>query len=75
MKEVKDMTDLEVEMAIKELNRSEAVRLAQKEQRLKAGRRKALYQLQWLERRGKQLMESGINADNIAEALFGDAEA
>lgn len=72
MKEVKDMTDMEVELAIRELNRSEAVKLAQKEQRLKSGRRKALYQLQWLERRGKQLMDSGINADNIAEVLFGD---
>lgn len=72
MKEVKDMTDMEVELAIRELNRSEAVKLAQKEQRLKSGRRKALYQLQWLERRGNQLMDSGINAENIAEVLFGD---
>lgn len=67
-----NMTDLQVEMEIDRLKDSEYVRLAQKEIRLKAKQRKWLYQLRWLEKRGKQLEREGINLENIEERLFGD---
>lgn len=62
-----DLIDAEIER----LNKSEAVKLAQKEQRLKARKRKYLADLRWLEKRGKKLMEDGWTLDTL-ELLFRD---
>lgn len=66
------LTDLEVEMEIERLKDSEYVKLVEKEIRLKARQRKYLYQLRWMEKRGKQLHGEGITLDNIKERLFSD---
>ena len=66
------LTDLEVEMEIERLKDSEYVKLVQKEIRLRTKQRKYLYQLRWMEKRGKQLHGEGITLDNIEERLFGD---
>ena len=71
------LTDEEVEREIARLNASPDVKLAQKEVRLKYKRRLALYNLRSLEKRGKELAESGITLDNIEGVLFaaeGDVE-
>ena len=55
-----------VEKEIERLKQSEHVRLSQKEQRLKADRRrKMLADLRWHEKRGKQLEAAGVTWDNI----------
>lgn len=58
-------------MEIERLNDSEAVQLARKEQRIKYKRRQYMYQLRNMEKRGEQLMESGITMENIEVKLFG----
>lgn len=71
------LTDEDVEREIARLNNSPDVKLAEKEIALKYQRRKRLYNLRCLEKRGKELAESGITLDNIGYVLFaadGDAE-
>mgnify|MGYP007111744797 CR=1 FL=1 len=70
----KNLTDSEVESKIAQLKTSQAVKLAQKERSLQMRRRKYLYDLQWLERRGNELAAAGINFDNIESVLFGEEE-
>lgn len=61
-----------VELEIERLNKSPAVKLAQKEQRLKSDRRrKHLADLRWLEKRGKALMAEGWTLDTL-ELLYQD---
>lgn len=60
-----------VDAEIERLKQSEAVRLAQKEQRLLYRKRKYLAQLKWLEKRGKKLMADGWTMDTL-ELLFND---
>lgn len=62
-----ELLDAEIER----LNKSEAVKLAQKEQRLKARKWKYLADLRWLEKRGKVLMAEGWTLDTL-ELLFRD---
>ena len=57
------LTDSQVEKEIERLNASEFVRLARKEQRLKYRKRQYLYGLRQLEKRGKELFDSGITED------------
>lgn len=57
-RKMRDMTDADVAMEIKRLNNSEAVRLARKEHQY-------MYQLRWLEKRGKELMSQGITEDSF----------
>lgn len=65
----------QVEEEITRLKQSEHVKLAMKEQRIKADkRRKYLTYLRWLEKRGNQLAESGITYDNIEAVYNGDDE-
>lgn len=55
-----------VEKEIERLKQSEHVKLAQKEQRIKADRRcKYLADLRWYEKRGKELEAAGVTMDNI----------
>lgn len=70
----KNLTDSEVESKIAQLRTSPAVKLAQKERSLQMRRRKYLYDLQWLERRGKELAAAGIDIENIEQILFGEEE-
>ena len=59
------LTDEEVEAEIERLTKSEAVKLARREQRIKYRRRQYLYQLRAFEKRGKQLMEQGITYEDL----------
>lgn len=54
-----------VETEIERLKQTEAVKLAQKEQRILMRRRKYLADLRWLEKRGKKLMDEGWSYDTI----------
>lgn len=60
-----------VDAEIERLKKSEAVKLAQKEQRLLNRKRKYLADLRWLEKRGKKLMSEGWTQDTL-ELLFKD---
>ena len=66
------LTDEQVEIEIDRLLHSEAVQLAKKEIRIKYKRRQYMYQLRNMEKRGKQLLADGVNADNIEAKLFGE---
>ena len=54
-----------VETEIERLKQTEAVKLAQKEQRILMRHRKYLADLRWLEKRGKKLMDEGWSYDTI----------
>lgn len=58
-----------VDAEIERLRQTEAVKLAQKEQRILMRRRKYLADLRWLEKRGKALMAEGWTEDTL-ELLF-----
>jgi len=76
----KTMTDYEVEQEIKRLKESPLVALGKQEQRLIYKRRQYMYQLRWLENRGRELQEMGITLENIedqitrTDAALGEAE-
>lgn len=76
----KTMTDYEVEQEIKRLKESPLVALGKQEQRLIYKRRQYMYQLRWLESRGRELQEMGITPENIedqitrTDAALGEAE-
>ena len=67
------LTDEDVEREIARLNASPAVKLAEREIALKYQRRKRLYNLRCLEKRGIELARAGITPDNIEE-MFAAAE-
>lgn len=60
-----------VDSEIERLKKSEAVKLAQKEQRFIYRKRQYLAQLKWLERRGLELMNEGYTYDTL-DLLFQD---
>lgn len=60
-----------VDAEIERLKKTDAVKLAQKEQRLLYRKRKYLADLRWLEKRGKALMDEGWTLDTL-ELLFRD---
>lgn len=60
-----------VDAEIARLRKTDAVKLAQKEQRLLYRKRKYLADLRWLEKRGKALMAEGWTLDTL-ELLFKD---
>lgn len=60
-----------IDSEIARLRSTEAVKLAQKEQRLRNRRQKYLADLRWMEKRGKQLMADGWTLDTL-ELLFKD---
>ena len=51
------------------LKESEHVRLARREQRLLYRQRQMLYTLRNLEKRGKELMDSGVTMENIEDLI------
>lgn len=54
------LTDDQVEMEIERLLQSSTVKLAKEEQRIKMRRRQYMYQLRWLEKRGRELESEGM---------------
>ena len=60
-----------VDAEIERLKKTDAVKLAEKEQRLLYRKRKYLADLRWLEKRGKALMAEGWTLDTL-ELLFRD---
>lgn len=68
------MTDESFKAEMERLKASENVKLAQKEIRLKTRQKQYLYQLRWLEKRGKQLAALGYTIDKL-EAMIAQAEA
>lgn len=60
-----------VDAEIERLKKTDAVKLAEKEQRLLYRKRKYLAQLKWLEKRGNKLMADGWTLDTL-ELLFRD---
>lgn len=60
-----------IDSEIERLKKTDAVKLAQKEQRLIHRKRKYLADLRWLEKRGKKLMDEGWTLDTI-DLLFKD---
>ncbi len=63
--------DEAIEAEIARLNKLPTVKLAQKEQRLLMARKKRLYDLRWLEKRGKFLQAEGWTLDTL-ELMFKD---
>lgn len=59
------LTDEAVEKEIARLTKTEAVRLARREQRLKYKRRQQLYTLRALEKRSLQLMAEGVTLEAL----------
>lgn len=59
------LTDDEVEAEIERLSKSEAVKLARREQRIKYKRRQQLYTLRAYEKRGRQLMAEGVTMEAL----------
>ena len=76
----KVMTDMEVEQEIARLKQSPFVAIAKQEQRLIYKRRQLMYNLRWLENRGRELSELGVTMENVEEqihktdAALGEAE-
>ena len=65
------LTDEQVEAEISRLSKSEDVKLAKQETRIKNRRRQYMYQLRVMEKRGKELAELGITSENMEQMLFG----
>ena len=75
MKEIrKPITDEQVEKEIDKLKQSKAVKLAKQERRVKTKRRQYLYQLRWLERRGRELQAQGVTEEEL-ELLVQEADS
>lgn len=68
---IKITPDELVDAEIERLRKTEAVKLAQKERRLRNRRQRYLADLRWLEKRGKALMADGWTMDTL-ELLFKD---
>ena len=66
------LTDEQVEKEITRLLKSDDVKLAKKETRIKMKRRQYMYQLRVMEKRGKELAELGITEENMETMLFGE---
>lgn len=57
------MTDEQVEQEIERLLESDHVKLSKHEQQVKNRRRQYMYQLRWHEKRGRELLASGITEE------------
>lgn len=69
------LTDEQVEKEIERLTKTEAVKLARRELRLKYKRRQQLYTLRALEKRGKELQAAGVTLDNLDEMIAAITES
>lgn len=69
------LTDEQVEKEIERLSKTEAVKLARREIRLKYKRRQQLYTLRALEKRGKELQAAGVTLGNLDEMIAAITES
>lgn len=67
----REYTLAEIEEEIARLQKSEAVRLARKEQKIYNKRKAYMSALLALEKRGKELAAEGVTMDNMRDKLFG----
>ena len=65
MRKQEFMTDEQVEQEIQRLLKSDMVRLAKKEQRIKYARRQYMYSLRCMEKRGRELAEQGYTMERL----------
>ena len=63
------LTDEMVEKEIERLQKSEFVKLAKKEERMRFRRRQQLYSLRLYEKKGKELAKSGITLETLETML------
>lgn len=63
------LTDEQVLQEIERLTKSDAVRLARMEQRIKYRQRQYLYSLRHLEKRGNELMALGMTVEGAERVL------
>lgn len=68
------LTDEAVEREIARLNASEEVKLMEKVIQLRYKRRRRLYNLRNLEKRGRELMAAGITLQNVEEMMLAAEE-
>ena len=68
----REYTMNEIEAEIERLKKSDAVRLARKEQHIYNKRKAYMSALMALEKRGKELAADGITMENMREKLFGN---
>lgn len=59
------LTDEMVEKEIERLQKSDFVKLAKKEERMRFRRRQQLYNLRMYEKKGKELAKSGITMESL----------
>ena len=64
------LTDEQVEREIQRLQESEAVRLARREIEVRKRRRKYLYYLRQMEKKGKALMEAGVTWEMLHDESY-----
>ena len=64
------LSDFQVEKEIERLKDSEFVKLARKEERVRYQRRQILYQLRWLENKGKALAEAEVSRMRDIEIII-----
>ena len=67
------LTDEMVEKEIERLQKSEFVKLAKKEERMRFRRRQQLYNLRMYEKKGKELAKSGITMESL-DAMMKEEE-
>ena len=67
------LTDEMVEKEIERLQKSDFVKLAKKEERMRFRRRQQLYNLRMYEKKGKELAKSGITMESL-DAMMKEEE-
>lgn len=70
----KGLTDEQVEQEIERLQKSEYVKLANQERRLRERRRMYLYGLRQLEKKGRALADAGITPDSLRSMYSNDID-
>lgn len=70
----KGLTDEQVELEIARLQNSPHVKLAKQEAQLRLRRRRYLYDLRHLEKKGKELEKAGLTADVLRSMYASDCD-
>lgn len=70
----KGLTDEQVELEIVRLQNSPHVKLAKQEAQLRLCRRRYLYELRHLEKKGKELEKAGLTADVLRSMYASDCD-
>ena len=68
------LTDEQVEREIARLQQSPYVKLANQERRMRERRRMYLYGLRQLEKKGRELEQSGVTAETLRSMYSADAD-